>query len=326
MVVIEVAEDSAVAQARRVAQQMAAAVGFDEVHAGRVAIAATELATNLIKHGGGGRMLIGDGPTHIDLLALDTGPGMADVERCLSDGFSSAGTAGNGLGAVRRLSQTLHIASWAERGTVVFARLVRQGAPAPADGHGGVNVPKTGEQACGDAWTWRCDEHTCTYFVVDGLGHGSDAALAAQAALEQFQSSQAGAGASELVQSVHSAIRHTRGGAIAVARIEWASGTVVYSGLGNIAGALVSSSGQVRRMVSLNGIAGHNARKIHAYEYPSADGLLIMHSDGIATSWTPTLYPGFTRLHPMLLAGLLFRDFSRGRDDATVVVARTSRP
>jgi hypothetical protein len=101
---------------------------------------------------------------------------------------------------------------------------------------------------------------------------------------------------------------------------------VVFSGLGNIAGALVSSSGQVRRMVSLNGIAGHNARKIHAYEYPSADGLLIMHSDGIATSWTPTLYPGFARLHPMLLAGLLFRDFSRGRDDATVVVARTSRP
>ncbi len=76
-------------------------------------------------------------------------------------------------------------------------------------------------------------------------------------------------------------------------------------------------------MVSLNGTAGHNARKIQAFEYPCGEGLLIMHSDGIGSSWTLQAYPGFARLHPMLLAGLLMRDHSRGRDDATVVVART---
>jgi hypothetical protein len=50
-----------------------------------------------------------------------------------------------------------------------------------------------------------------------------------------------------------------------------------------------------------------------------------MHSDGIGSGWAGTQYPGFARLHPMLLAGLLYRDFGRRRDDATVVVARTHR-
>ena len=94
--------------------------------------------------------------------------------------------------------------------------------------------------------------------------------------------------------------------------------TVVYAGLGNIAAALAAPNGQLRRMVSLNGTAGHNARRIQSFEYPCGEGLLIMHTDGIASSWTLDPYPGFIRLHPMLLAGLLMRDHSRGRDDATV--------
>jgi hypothetical protein len=202
--------------------------------------------------------------------------------------------------------------------------LARQGAAVP-DGAAGLSIAMPGEDACGDAWTSHVDDQAGTWFVVDGLGHGPEAARAAHEATEQFQRSHA-APLVELVQDVHRAMRHTRGGAVGVARIEWAASTVVFAGLGNIAAALVTASGAVRHMVSLNGIAGHNVRKVQAFEYPCSEGLLIMHSDGIGTAWTPQRYPGFARLHPMLVAGLMYRDFARGRDDATIVVARTARP
>jgi anti-sigma regulatory factor (Ser/Thr protein kinase) len=323
MVEVAVADDSDVAEARRKAAECGAAAGFEELRAGQLAIVATELSTNLVKHADGGKLLIGAGEAHVDLLALDRSAGMADVERCLADGYSSAGTPGHGLGAVRRMSHRFHVASWPGRGTAVFARLLRNGAaPDANDLVGAVEIAKAGEQACGDAWAMHRDAAQCTLFMVDGLGHGSEAALAANEAVSQFQRSRTEMPA-DIVQAVHLAMRHTRGGAVAVASIDFAASTVVYAGLGNIAALLATPGGQLRRMVSLNGTAGHNARKIQSFEYPCGDGLLIMHSDGIGSSWTLQAYPGFARLHPMLLAGLLMRDHSRGRDDATVVVART---
>lgn len=326
MIEVTVADDSAVAEARRRAAELGAAAGFGELRAGQLAIVATELSTNLLKHADGGKLLIGAGEAHVDLLALDRGAGMADVERCLADGYSSAGTPGNGLGAVRRMAHRFHVASWPGRGTAVFARLLRNGAaPDASDEVGAVEMAKAGEVVCGDAWALHRDASQCTLFMVDGLGHGSQAALAANEAVSQFRRSRTDMPV-DIVQAVHLAIRHTRGGAVAVARIDYAASTVVYAGLGNIAASLAAPSGHLRRMVSLNGTAGHNARKIQAFEYPCGDGLLIMHTDGITSSWTLEPYPGFARLHPMLLAGLLMRDHSRGRDDATVVVARTHAP
>ena len=217
-----------------------------------------------------------------------------------------------------------HVASWPDRGTAVLARVVQQGAAPSPQEVGGLCVPMPGEQACGDGWASHTSEQVTTLFVVDGLGHGPEAARAANEALQQFQRAPE-APVAELIEGVHLAMRATRGGAVAAARIDRAASTVAYAGLGNIAAALVSTGEQVRHLVSLNGIAGHNARKIHAFEYPCVDGLLIMHSDGLGTGWTSHLYPGFTRLNPLLLAGLLYRDFARRRDDATVVVARTGR-
>ena len=325
MTEMDVADESAVAAARRRALVAGAAVGLDDVRAGQLALIATELATNLLKHGGGGKLLVGDGHHHVDLLALDKGRGMKDLDQCLADGFSTVGTPGNGLGAVRRLAQAFHVASWPDRGTAVLARVVQQDVAAPPrESVGGLSVAMPGEQACGDGWASHTSEQATSLFVVDGLGHGFEAARAANEALQQFQRAPE-APVAELIEAVHLAMRATRGGAVAVARIDRAACTVAYAGLGNIAAALVSTGGQVRHLVSLSGIAGHNARKIHAFEYPCTEGLLIMHSDGLGTGWTSHLYPGFTRLDPMLLAGMLYRDFARGRDDTTVVVARTGR-
>ncbi|RRS04647.1 anti-sigma regulatory factor [Aquabacterium soli] len=335
-----VSDPSQVAEARRRAAAAAVEAGFGEVAIGQASLVATELSSNLIKHGGGGRLLVGAGNRTLDLLALDSGAGMADVQACMADGYSTAGTRGQGLGAVQRLAQSLDVGSWPGGGTVAWARLVS----AEGDGPGGlaqniprppvlrnagvwaVQTPMPGEDVCGDGWDWHGDAAGRTVFVVDGLGHGTEAALAANAALAVFRR-HADAPPTEIVEAVHQGIRHTRGGAIAAARIDWASATVTFAGLGNIAGALLLPSGQTRRMVSLNGTAGHNARKVQSFEYPCPDNaLMVMHSDGIGTGWSGERYTPLLWRHPMLMAGALYRDFNRGRDDATVVVCGTGRP
>jgi hypothetical protein len=75
-------------------------------------------------------------------------------------------------------------------------------------------------------------------------------------------------------------------------------------------------------MVSMAGTAGFNTRKIQSFDYPFERGLVILYSDGLASSWTVDRYPNLASLHPTLIAAILYRDFSRQRDDATVLVAR----
>ena len=96
---------------------------------------------------------------------------------------------------------------------------------------------------------------------------------------------------------------------------------MIYSGVGNIVG-VIAANGELRRMVSMPGTAGHNARKIQAFEYPFTAGLVILHSDGIASSWTLERYPNLVARHPTLIAAVLYRDLTRHRDDATVLVAK----
>src|SRR5262245_39286697 len=161
MLAVRVQDQSQVAEARRRATDMAERHGFGSADAGKVALIATELATNLIKHSPGGEILVGtyddaEG-SGIQLLALDQGPGMANVAACLADGYSSAGTDGHGLGAVVRQSHFVDIASWPGVGTAVLARVAPgqpSGVRAPAGpAWGAVSVPMPGEDVCGDSWS-----------------------------------------------------------------------------------------------------------------------------------------------------------------------------
>lgn len=321
-----VPDASAVSLARREAAALAARLGLGELRGGQVALAASELASNLVKHGDGGRMLLSVRDGGIDLLALDTGRGMSDVSACMADGYSTAGTAGNGLGAVRRLAQRFGVASWPGRGCAVHAFVGAESPPGPADeATAALVVTMPGELACGDAWSLHEAHDHRTLMMVDGLGHGTEAAVVAREAQAIFAKN-TGEPPAELVQRLHLGLRHTRGGAVAVARVQWSSRTIAFAGLGNIAAAVVGADGTTRRMVSHNGTAGHNARKIQAFEYPfGPDALLVMHSDGMGGQWSLDRYPGLARSHPALVAGVLYRDQARGRDDTTVVVSRLER-
>lgn len=331
---LQLRDVSQVAEARRAAVSTAQALDFGEEDAGRVAIVATELATNLLRHGGGGVLLVGSyddaSGSGVECLALDKGPGMADVERSSRDGHSTAGSPGTGLGAVRRGSHATDIYSAPGLGTAVIARMAQgrpdRSRPASTPRHGAVAIPVPPEEVCGDSWCKAEDAARATLMVADGLGHGPSAAEASLAAAQTFMKL-SGQPPSNILAAMHAAMRATRGAAVGIARVDRAVGEIVFAGVGNIAATLVDADQGLRRMVSNNGTIGHIARHMRSFTYPIGGcQLIVLASDGLGTNWRMDAYPGLIHHHPALIAGVLYRDFSRGRDDATVLVYRVAEP
>ncbi|HYD47433.1 MAG TPA: SpoIIE family protein phosphatase [Terriglobales bacterium] len=322
-----VEERSSVGQARRAATAFAEDSGFDTEDAGRVGVIATEAATNLVKHAERGELVLGhitDGEAHgVALIALDRGPGIRNLAQSLIDGHSTAGSPGNGLGAIRRMSSQFDIYT-NSAGTAVLSYVWAKNREAPPARCqiGAVCMPYPGERECGDQWAMRVDGDDVVVLLADGLGHGTMAAAAARKAADTLTSSHTPAAPADILAAVHDALRSTRGAAAAVARIEPRRGVVRYSGVGNIAGTIATGE-VVRHMVSHHGILGHSSVKIQEFTYPwSADWLLLLHSDGISTRWALGAYPGLTNHHPMLTAAVLYRDFRRSTDDASLVALR----
>jgi anti-sigma regulatory factor (Ser/Thr protein kinase) len=311
-------------EARRRAATMAANAGLDEESAGRLAIIATELASNLWRHAGRGEIVVTNcGGRCIEVLALDNGPGMGDVARCFQDGYSTAGSSGTGLGAVQRLATSYDVYTLPGKGTALLARVGSCADRVKETGiHiGGLSVPMRGEKVCGDTFAVRADG-AAYVIVVDGLGHGPGAADCADAAVAAFDEASLN-GPADVLRDVHGALRTTRGAAVSVARIDYGRRELLYSGVGNIAGAIWTHGG-ARHLLSHPGIVGHDSRNVReiTYELPQ-DALVLLYSDGIGTHWSLTAYEGLLLRDPTLIAGVIYRDQSRGRDDATVVVIRS---
>lgn len=326
-IAIAITESSQIGEARRTALALADRLGFNPTKRGNVGIVVNEIANNLVQHGGGGVILLGaieqDPMLGIEILALDKGAGMVNVDVCLQDGFSTGGTAGNGLGAIRRLSNLLEIYSLPHQGAALLAQLWATDTRSSEKflELGGVCLPKRGESVSGDAWSCQIDAQRHLFLVTDGLGHGPAAASASSAAIRVFQE-QYQRSPYAIVESAHAALRTTRGAALAIAEIDFEQQSVRFVGVGNIA-ASISSFTDHHHLVSYNGTIGHELRRMQEFHYPwYANGLLIMHSDGLSTQWRLDRYPGLTQKHPSLIAGVLYRDFNRERDDVTVLVAK----
>ena len=317
---------SDVAAVRRAGQKLADALGFNETRAGQLALIITEAATNILKHAGEGEIHVGPAQSSagvgVDVLAIDSGPGIADLAASLVDGVSTAGTAGTGLGALRRLSDEFDAYTQPGKGAAFFMRIWRDVPPPEPCGVevGALCAPMAGEDECGDGWGVYCDSRGATLLAADGLGHGPEAARAAAAAIRMLDARKGGE-AGELMHAVHDALRPTRGAAVAAARVDFAAGELRFAGVGNIAGCVID--GNRRSLVSHNGIVGHNMRKVQEFLLPFGPGsTCIMHSDGIQTQWDLDKYPGLAGLSPVLIAAVLMRDFIRRRDDAMVLVVR----
>lgn len=323
------ADSSHTGHARRQAIAMASAMGFSELRQGQLAIIVTEAARNIAAHAVKGEIILSPwhfkGDSGIDVLALDSGQGIADIGRSLEDGYSTAGTPGQGLGAMSRLAAVLQIYSSHGKGTAVFARVLAESPSAESAATdyslGAVSLAMTGETACGDAWSVSHSAGRSIYIVADGLGHGPSAAKAAQEAIRVFEES-CHLTPTRILTNVHGALAKTRGAAVSIAEIEHDKGLLNYAGVGNIAGSILQD-GKARSLISMNGTLGHTVGKIQHFSYPwEANSSLIMHSDGLATRWSFEQFPGLAARHPALIAGVLYRDFCRKRDDVTILITR----
>jgi anti-sigma regulatory factor (Ser/Thr protein kinase) len=323
---VPVTEPSQVSAARFLAREIAeqAALDPDDVH--RAGLVATELATNLVKHATGGRIVARAASEaacrEVELVAIDNGPGMSDVARCLVDGHSTSGSSGTGFGAVRRLSDAFDVFS-DPRGTAIVSRVrrARRDCTGGSLQVGAVSLAMPGESVCGDAWLVRRDANGMTILVADGLGHGIDAARAANAALHEFRT-QGSVEPVDALQKMHDGMRHTRGAAAAIAAIQRGPMVVRCAGVGNVSTAICHDA-NVRHAVTLNGTLGHEVRVMREYTYPWFDnGFVVMHSDGLGSHWSLDPYRGLARRHPSVIASILYRDYARGRDDVTVVVVK----
>ncbi len=158
--IIRVTDSSHAGEARRHAALLAEDAKLGERESGSLAIAVTEMVTNLVKHAGNGTVIVeavaNNGSSGVRLLGLDRGPGIRDLSAALRDGFSTAGTAGNGLGAIKRLCNTFDIYTSARPRDRdpggILATTEKNSHPLSPLEVGVVSVPIKGEDVCGDGW------------------------------------------------------------------------------------------------------------------------------------------------------------------------------
>ena len=319
---LRVEDPSAAAACRGAAVALASRLGFPAARADKLALAVTEAASNLHKHARQGSMLLritrDGGIPGIELVTIDAGPGVRDTRAALRDGHSTAGSLGIGLGAIRRLADSCDLYSVPGHGTALAARFW----PAPREGtprYAGVVRPIAGETECGDVFGVAETGIGVIGVLCDGLGHGPLAATAAAQGVSAVLEEPPGEPAA-LVERAHRTMAHTRGGAIGVVQL---SGHVIrFAGLGNIAAAILAE-GTRRSMISVPGIAGHQARAIRQFEYTAPPGAaIILHSDGISSRWEAGVLPGLNARDPLVVGAMLLAEAGTRRDDAGVLVLK----
>lgn len=322
---VPVTDESSVGEARRKSLLISERLGFNDVRAGEVALLATESSRNVLLHGGGGQLVISamasDERRVARILAMDRGGGIANLAQAMTDGYSSSGTMGGGMGAMKRIATMLEVFT-GKQGTVVLLEVGEAGEP----GHlhlAGMAVPYPGERLCGDAWTFHETPERMLVLLSDGLGHGRDAAEASQEAVATFRKRrEMGPGA--ILGFLHDALRKTRGAVAAVAEIRPTEGKVIFAGVGNISASVISGEGS-RSLVSHNGTLGMVTSRIQEFQSAwSRDAILVLHSDGLQSRWDLTSYAGLLSRHPAIIGAVLLRDFRRQRDDASVVVVKAA--
>jgi len=310
---------------------LAESIGFDPAACEEIALAMTELATNLIKHAQGGKLtltpLADGGRVGLEIESRDSGPGIADVEQALADRFSTAGTRGTGLGAVNRLMDELDITSEHGRGTrIVCRKWVRQHPssirPCPL-AFGVATRPRQPGVDNGDAFVVKQWVESALVGVIDGLGHGQFAHCAAQAA-RQYVESHFDLPLDQIFRGVGRACRATRGVVMALARFDWGQGRLAFASVGNIESRVFPCS-ELFPFSIRRGVIGLNAPNAVVTEHPWLPGhVLVLHSDGLRTHWGWKDFPGVAEQPAQSLAQEFLRLLAKEEDDATVIVVRSA--
>jgi anti-sigma regulatory factor (Ser/Thr protein kinase) len=330
-VLIAVAHGSDVNEARQRAQVMALAIGFDETASAEVALAVSELGADLLKHTKGGTLtltpLVDGRRVGMQVISQDRGPGIADVEQALRDGFSTAGGLGYGLGAINRLMDELDIVS--EPGTSGGTRIackrwlradVHRTMPGPLP-FGAASRPHPRMTENGDAFVITCWGEGPLVVGIDGLGHGPSAQRAAQTA-RQYVETHVDQPLDFIFRGVGRACRATRGVVMALARFDWGGTQLTCASIGNIEvrvfGSVEPMNFPVRR-----GIVGANAPNPAVTQHRwQPNHVLVLHSDGLTTRWRWEDFRDLRRASASVMARRLLQALAKNDDDATVLVVK----
>ena len=316
--------------------RLAESFALSEGAVGKVNIIVSEMLSNLEKHTiQGGELLvkaIGKPIKGIEIISLDNGPGMADPGRMMEDGVSTFGSAGEGLGAIKRQSDVFDLYSQPQIGTVIVTQVYKTAKSIPAAAMryevGSIMVPKPKEVDCGDGYAVIHHERGVYLLALDGLGHGTHAQEAAQLAVKTFCEIPMPDPAMAL-RLIHAGIRRTRGAVGFAASIDLNLNKLSYCGIGNIAGKLFSTDSSLgnipyKNVISYNGILGHNVPGTfnnQSLEW-NRNKVLIVHSDGLKSRWDLSRYPNLHRHSPTTIAAVLYKDHSRQTDDTLVLVCK----
>ncbi|WP_433917767.1 SpoIIE family protein phosphatase [Streptomyces canus] len=341
---IPVQDSTRVRDVRVAAEAACADAGLDAHATAVAALVATELGTNLVKHAGGGRVLINpaapsdtcaEDVSCVQIASLDHGPGIDNVPAAMRDGHTTAPSSlGAGLGTCRRVSSEFDLHSQPGRGTVAVARIAparAPGDPQPREVHlrtgtraGGITTSLAHAEHSGDAFSRVRSGPRVTLMLVDGLGHGEKAAEASTAAVEELRRC-ADLPPADILRHLHAALRATRGAAVGVAQLDEDSDRLSFAGVGNI-GARLRTDGAWRPLISHPGIVGAHfpaTVPLTATDW-APDSLLVLHSDGLPSRWAPPGDPRLVVHDPAVVAAVVLRDAGSAarplRDDASVAV------
>ncbi len=329
-IVFKAADRSYFAILKKEIHAIAAVANFTEKKLGEIDIIVAEIVTNLVKHAGGGQLFVklveDDGIQGIEIISMDEGPGMADVTRMVADGVSTKNTLGQGLGAMKRLSDIFQVYSLKDWGTILLVRIFNDELPLfrkPAKWDiKSVVAPKPGETECGDGFFSLVTNDHIKLFLGDGLGHGPEAAKAVVKAGEAFMSCSE-VEPCEIIRDINNSVKKTRGlvGTVCVFDIRERKWRIC--GVGNISTKMVSHE-SAKNYMSYNGIIGLNLpRTLNAQELLHESGqCLVMCSDGIKTRWETLKYPAVTRYDMSVACASVFKDYARYTDDMSVATCK----
>jgi anti-sigma regulatory factor (Ser/Thr protein kinase) len=342
---ISLTQQGDLGQAKRAVRRRAVEIGFGERQLAEIDIAVNEIGSNAVKFGRGtGQLYFAPSdtcldPPGIEIVYTDKGPGIEDTALAVEDGYTTAGSMGAGLGAIRRMADEFYIYSVVESQTrklylygrtthgtaIVFRkRLDRESAsPDWRALWGAFTRAPAGQSHNGDAYLIRHINDRYLLAIVDGLGHGTGAMEASQAAVISIQE-HGQEDVEAIVQHVHKALRSTRGAVLGLAAIDSRTGDIEFAGVGNADFRVLSGHGS-QRFISMNGTLGSRLERVKVFrdKLPKV-ATIVMSTDGISERWDPGNYPGLLGLHPLLLCAVVMRDYSRPKDDATIVCGRLS--
>jgi anti-sigma regulatory factor (Ser/Thr protein kinase) len=327
----KVPERSYSSMVKREIHQEAAAIGFSPARLAETDIVVSELISNLNKHTPEGELLVKplldfDNRQGIEIISIDNGNGIANLSEMIKDGKTTTGTLGQGLGAIKRLSDDFDIYTLPGWGTIVLSRIFIPAKSALTSRSrldmNALMLPKHGEELCGDGWKYLKIGSSVKLIALDGLGHGPEAHKASKKAVKEFIEIK-NTTPSDTIKILHRKIRDTRGAVGMVIHIDTYINMIAYAGLGNISAKNINAE-STKNLVSYNGIIGHtipNTIHSNSIDWHPYD-TLIVHSDGLKSRWDFMQLPNILQYDGSVIAAALYKDFSRQTDDLLIIVIK----